>query len=176
MGFFLIGQTIQRVSARTVENHNQEETILQSDPIKPLSEIEANEINAPPLRASLRISIPYGFDSPRPVINSGREVAASGHGGCTAGEQVTVAVTLTQTISGAEATGETMQVCTGEEQNWSAIATVHTISSLTAGMAEACGLATTRDNGSVTDTFDWCVDVDLVEADVSTYLPIIMKP
>lgn len=68
-----------------------------------------------------------------------------------------------------------MQDCTGVEQNWSALTTANTTDSFAEGTAEACGLATTQDNGSVTDTFDWCVDVDLVEADMPTYLPIIMK-
>lgn len=171
-GIFLIGQTMQQASAQMSHNHKQ--TIAHSDQPNVVLETDPDEMNAPSLRPSRLISIPYGFDTPLPVINSGGEVVASGHGGCTDGQQVTIAVTVTQ--SSAVATGEKVQDCTGEEQNWSTIATVDTVDSLAAGTAEACGLATTRDNGSVTDTFDWCVDVDLVEADISTYLPIIMKP
>lgn len=165
---------MQQASAQM--SNNDKQTIAHSDQLNVVLETDPDEMNAPSLRPSLRISIPYGFDTPLPVINGGGEVVASGHGGCTDGQQVTIAVTVTQTTSGAVATGEKVQDCTGEEQNWSAIATVDTVDLLAAGTAEACGLATTRDNGSVTDTFDWCVDVDLVEADISTYLPIIMKP
>lgn len=101
---------------------------------------------------------------------------ASGHGGCTAGEQFTVAVTITQYTSGAMATGETQGTCTGILQNWSSLATTVSTTSLAAGPAEACGFATTRENGYITDTYEWCLDMSLVSLDQQLYLPTVLKP
>ena len=59
--------------------------------------------------------------NPLPIQAAGRLVVASRHGGCTADEQVTVAITITQSTSGAIATGETGQTCTGKLQNWTSV-------------------------------------------------------
>lgn len=130
----------------------------------------------PVIRATRRISIPFGFDTPLPVLAGGRDVIASGHGGCTADQQVTVAVTLTQSTSGAVATGEWMNSCSGELQTWSLRVTAHTTSSFATAAAEACGLATAREGAYVTDTFDWCKDVDLIRLDQRAYVPLILVP
>ncbi len=128
----------------------------------------------PVLHASKLISIPYGFNTPLPILSSGQEAIASGHGGCTADEQVTIEITLTQSITQTVvATGEWVNTCTGELQPWSQ--TVSTSDSLMNGPAEACGLTTTRDNGEVTDTFEWCKDVDLTTPEPSIYLPIAIR-
>ncbi|MGD2048721.1 MAG: hypothetical protein PVH03_04465 [Chloroflexota bacterium] len=150
-------------------------------PVEPLeSEADSDPVSvvdrSPSIQATYRISIPYGFDTPLPVLADGREVVASGHGACTAGEQVTVAITVTQTTSGAVATGENQHTCTGQLQNWSSVVTVDTTSSLTAGPAEACGFATARDGMDITDTFEWCKDVDLIELNQRVHLPAIIKP
>jgi hypothetical protein len=131
---------------------------------------------APEIQATRRISIPFGFQTPLPVLADGRDVLASGHGGCTAEEQVTIAITITQSTSGAVATGEKVQTCTGELQLWDAAVSSDTTSSFTNGAAEACGLATTRNGGYVTDTFDWCRDVDLLRLEQRIFLPSILKP
>jgi hypothetical protein len=130
----------------------------------------------PEIRATLRISIPYGFDTPLPVLAEGRDVIASGHGGCTADEQVTVAVTITQSTSGAIATGQTQQTCTGELQTWSVRVTANTTATLATAPGEACGLASTREGGYVTDTYDWCKDVDLLRLDQRVFLPVNISP
>lgn len=127
------------------------------------------------MRSSLRISIPYGFDTPLPILNGGSEVIASGHGGCTDGQQVTVAITITQAASSAVATGEKVQNCNGMLQTWSAVTTATTSDLFVNGAAEACGFATTRDGTYITDTFNWCKDVNLVELNEQTYLPIAIK-
>jgi len=123
-----------------------------------------------------RISVPFGFDTPLPVIGAGRKVVVSGHGGCTAGEEVTVAITVTQTSSGAVATGQEQQLCSGELQTWSSVATAVSATVFANGPAESCGLATTRANGYVTDTFEWCKDVDLVALTQEAYLPAVFYP
>ncbi|MGD8791063.1 MAG: hypothetical protein PVF47_00815 [Anaerolineae bacterium] len=131
--------------------------------------------DAPAINATRRISIPYGFESLLPVLEDGRAVLAGGHGGCTEDQQVTIAITITQSISTAVATGTTEQTCTGELQIWRMRAMADTTSSFADGPAEACGLATTRDAGYVTDTYDWCVDVDLIRLDHQIYLPLTAK-
>lgn len=151
------------------------------DPSQPLeSDTESDPVSlvdrTPSIQATFRISIPYGFDTPLPVLADGREVVASGHGACTDGQQVTVAITVTQTTSGAEATGENQHTCTGQLQDWSSVVTVDTTNSLTAGPAEACGFATARDGMVITDTFEWCKDVDLIELNQNVHLPSIIKP
>lgn len=147
-------------------------------PVEPGAQpVAINTLNsAPPIRVTSLISIPYGFDTPLPIMEAGREVVASGHGGCTAGEQVTVAITITQSTSGAMATGETDDTCNGELQFWNALASTVTTSDFTADAAEACGLATTSDDGYVTDTYAWCRDVDLIAVDPWIFLPIVTKP
>jgi hypothetical protein len=140
-------------------------------------------LDAPPrldsaqeIRATNLISIPYGFDSPLPLLMGGREVVASGHGGCTADEQFTVAITITQSTSGAVATGQMEDTCTGKLQDWSGLTTAESTSSLTADAAEACGRATTRADGYVTDTYEWCLGVDLNLLDHQLYFPTILNP
>ncbi|MCA9876041.1 MAG: hypothetical protein KC441_20350 [Anaerolineales bacterium] len=137
-----------------------------------------NEAALSGIKSTYRISVPFGFNTPLPILNGGNEVLASGHGGCTAGEEVTVGITVTQpiSVSGAVATGEKVWTCNGETQMWQMTATaVTTTTVLVDGPAEACGLATTRADGSVTDTFDWCRDVDLVTVNPQNYLPIVLN-
>ncbi|HEX6386900.1 MAG TPA: hypothetical protein VF177_19740 [Anaerolineae bacterium] len=160
------------------ESHNRSERRI-SHPLPPpyLSSQQANAIATNEdvagqvgIQATERISIPYGIAPILPLYDGGEKVIVSGHGGCTAGETVTVAVTLTQT-TGASAEGQTEQICTGMLQHWSLTATA-TATNLEATEAEACGVAVTRSDGVVTDTFDWCRDVTLTS--LHTYLPIIL--
>jgi hypothetical protein len=139
-------------------------------------EVGDGTVSSVGIQATRRITIPYGFETPLPVLDDGRDVVASGHGGCTVDEQVTVAITITQSTSGAMATGQKVQTCTGELQTWSFAVTADTTPYFADGPAEACGLATTRDAGYVTDTYDWCKDVDLINLNHYLYLPAALKP
>lgn len=125
------------------------------------------------IRSTRLISIPYGFDTPLPLDVTRQQVRAAGEGACTAGETVTVAVTISQTSTGANAVGEQVLTCTGQVQRWWAITTVPSGPALELGTAEACGVATTRQNGAVTDTFDWCREVVL---NTEVYLPLVVGP
>ncbi len=150
---------------------NQAQVQLSQAPAAPLNQAPTAE-----LYSTRRISVPFGFDTPLPVIDAGRNVVVSGHGGCTDGEQVTVAITVTQTSSSAVATGQHEQQCNGGLQTWSSVVTAVSTSSFGDGPAETCGLATTRDNGAVTDTFEWCKDVDLVTLTPAAFLPMVFQP
>jgi hypothetical protein len=127
------------------------------------------------IHATLRISIPFGFDQPLPVFAGGREVLARGGGGCTADQLVTVVITVTQSASGAIATGESVHTCTGQLQPWSSVVTAGTVNSFVAGEAEACGNATTHEAGYVTDAFEWCANVGLSVVDQPLYLPLVVS-
>jgi hypothetical protein len=135
-----------------------------------------NENTAEPdIQATYRISIPYGIASPLPLSSDGQNVVVTGHGSCTAGEQVTVVVTVTQSTTGASGTGQVQQTCAGESQlqYWTAIVTADTSASFEAGSAHAFGLATTRSDGDVTDSFEW--DRDLTLTDWFINLPLVTK-
>lgn len=117
-----------------------------------------------------RISIPFGIAPILPLYGSGQNVLVSGHGGCTPGQTVSIVISVTHT-TGASAVGQTDEACSGDLQQWSLVAGVATGAALQAGQAEACGVAVTRSDGAVTDTFDWCRDVVL---SWPTYLPLIL--
>lgn len=124
------------------------------------------------IRSTRRISIPYGFDAMLPILPGGAELLASGHGACTADQQVTLAITVTQPSSSAQATAETQQLCSGQLQNWRVTVAPVGPYLFSEGAAEACGFATTRDAGNITDTYEWCRDVALVVVTPRVYVPM----
>jgi hypothetical protein len=113
----------------------------------------------PQIRATDRISIPFGIEPTLPLGNAGHIVQVRGHGGCTANELVTVQITLTHSTDYTVATGQKAELCSGDLQHWNLIAS--TATPLRSGAAEACGLATTRAGNNVTDTYEWCREVEL---------------
>lgn len=129
------------------------------------------------IRAPRRISIPFGIAPVLPLVNEGRDVVVSGHGGCSAGEMVTIAISITQHGTGAVATGEIVEPCTGVEQQWQLTAAAIISPSFVAGPADACGTATTRLDDEVTDAESWCraEPALLVELNHHLYLPLIAR-
>jgi hypothetical protein len=113
----------------------------------------------PQIRATDRISIPFGIEPTLPLGNAGYIVQVRGHGGCTTNEMVTVQITLTHSTDYIIATGQKAELCSGDLQHWNLIAS--TATALRSGAAEACGLATTRAGNNVTDTYEWCREVEL---------------
>ena len=159
------------------ESHNHPERSI-SHPLPPphlsSQQVTGNAANDADgrigIQATGRISIPFGIAPTLPLFDDGEKVLVSGHGGCTAGETVSVVISVTQT-TGASAVGQTDEICTGVLQQWNLMATATAATNLEATEAEACGVAVTRSDGSVTDSFDWCRDVAL--ASLHYYLPII---
>ncbi len=115
----------------------------------------------PQILATNRISIPFGIEPTLPLDIDGQTVLVRGHGGCTEDELVTVAITLTHSTSYNQARGEQVEICTGDLQHWHLDVSTDSSMPLTAGSAEACGLATTRADGEVTDSYAWCREVNL---------------
>lgn len=129
------------------------------------------------IRAPQRISIPYGIAPILPLLGEGRDVVVYGHGGCTAEETVTIAISITQPVYGAVALGEIVEECTGALDHWQLTATAVTTASLTPGPAEACGTATTRLDDEVTDVMSWCraEPAQLVEFTHHLHLPLLAR-
>jgi hypothetical protein len=127
------------------------------------------------VRATERISIPYGFDSTLALSDTGDVVVASGVGACDAGQEITIAFTVTQSATGAMATGVWNGNCTGELQSWTKEGTLATPSpNFSGGEAEACAFAETFAGTTVTDDQDWCDDVFLASENV--FLPNVLNP
>lgn len=127
------------------------------------------------IRATERISIPYGFDVALTPTNDGNSITASGKGACTAGDDITIAFTVTQSSSEASAAGLWNGTCTGELQTWTKAVTTATPSpNFILGEGEACAFAETRDGDGVTATQEWC-DRILVATDIA-FLPNIHRP
>ncbi len=120
-----------------------------------------------------RISIPFGITHTLPLRDGGQAVVVIGHGSCTAGETVTLFVTVTHGATGATAMGQTTESCSGEEtlQVWSLTAAASG-PALEAGQAEVCGLAMSYAGDVQTDSYAWCrPDVTLAWLH---YLPLIV--
>lgn len=155
------------------ESHNQPHPLLLAHLSSPQTTGIAADDNADgqvEILVTARISIPFGIAPTLPLFDSGGKVLVSGHGGCTADETVSVVITVTQ-MTGATAVGQKDEICTGDLQLWSLPATITAGPNLEAAEAEACGVAVTRSNGDVTDTFEWCRDVALAWPH---YLPVIL--
>jgi hypothetical protein len=91
----------------------------------------------------LRISIPFGFQTPLMLRDVGQRVRVAGHGACTAGEPATIQVTVTQTSTAAVATGQTQEECTGDRQTWGVDASIAAGATFVADPAQACGAVVT---------------------------------
>lgn len=129
----------------------------------------------PIIQSTDRISIPYGFHAVLPLLNDGASVKVSGEGSCTpAGEPITIAVTLTQSLSGASATGTWNGTCTGERQVWTQVVTVTSGPNFSGGPAHGHAFATAPDIDGEPATQDWESDVFLASSNV--FLPIVQRP
>jgi hypothetical protein len=80
---------------------------------------------------------------------------------CTAGERLSVRVTVTQEDANSVAEGRTYATCTEGEQRLKVRVWAQTMTRLGKGPADACALAMTQRNGRVIDTRQWCKAVAL---------------
>lgn len=130
--------------------------------------------DGPIVQATERISIPFGFDAALPLADDGSLLVVSGQGACTAEEDATIVFTVTQSSSGAIATGVWNGTCTGQLQTWTQAPTATPSPNFEAGEAEACADIVTRDSDEVTDIDKWCNSVFLASDHV--YLPFVARP
>lgn len=130
------------------------------------------EGDGPIVQVTERISIPFGFDAALQLAGDGSIAAVSGQGACTAGDSITITFVVTQTSSGATATGVWNGTCTGQLQTWTQAPTATPSPNFDAGEAVACATAETL--GDEPDTQEWCDPVFV--APHTVYLPNIQKP
>lgn len=130
------------------------------------------EGGGPVVQVTERISIPYGFDAALPLAGDGSIAAVSGQGACTAGDSIAITFVVTQTTSGASASGVWNGTCTGQLQRWTQAPTATPSPNFDAGEAVACATAQTL--GDEPDTQNWCDPVFL--ASYLNFLPHIQKP
>jgi hypothetical protein len=122
------------------------------------------------IRAVRAISIPFGLESTPHLGTDSKLIFVEGHGGCAAGQIVAVQITITQSTTGALAAGETQEICSGDLQQWVVMAAAPDPARFAAGPALGCGVARTRFQGKVTDTFEWCRDLTLMYA---IFMPLV---
>lgn len=155
-------------------NRRSAKAQTQTRPTKRASQTNHPQANGfePRILATNRISIPFGIEPTLPLDITGQTVQVRGHGGCTEDELVTVAITVTHSTSYNQARGQQVETCTGDLQHWHLDVSTDSSMPLTAGSAEACGLATTRADGEVTDSYAWCRKVNLSWQNL---LPVVIQ-
>jgi hypothetical protein len=109
-----------------------------------------------------RFTFPAFTASPELDVK-GREIVVQGHITCDPGDKFRITVTVSQLATdesdGALAKGHTRGVCTGEiEQAWVVTAKRQAATVFEAGDARVCAVATTKNDGSTDDAFQWCKD------------------
>jgi len=97
------------------------------------------------------------------VTDNGRHIIATGPIECTAGERLSLRVTVTQRSTGAEAEGRTLITCTGiHTQQWEVHASTQGKETFEEGPATAVAIGLTTLRGETTDAHQWLVNITLV--------------
>ena len=94
---------------------------------------------------------------------AGAQLRVTGPIGCTPGERIAIAVTVTQPATGAQARKRWKGRCTGELQHWQVRARTRNAERFATGHGKVCAVATTRAAATVTDTRRWCEPVQVSE-------------
>src|SRR5581483_881887 len=102
------------------------------------------------------------FETNLVLSKNERHVFAMGHVGCTEGEIYRIEATLTQSLTGAMARGNTHGLCTGDLQQWQAETTARGPNRFQQGEALICGVILTLEDNVITDAWQWCKNVTLV--------------
>ena len=113
---------------------------------------------APPAFAGVSLNT---IDPVSHTNESGAQLIVTGPIACTAGERVTLRVTVTQRSTGAVAEGRTRFTCTGALQQWEVWVVTHSKVTFAVGAATAVALARTTAQGTATDAHQWLVDVQV---------------
>lgn len=120
-----------------------------------------------------QLSTSVGVISTRPAFTGspeldvqGRQIVVQGHITCDPGDKFRIDVTVSQLatdeLDGAIAKGHTRGVCTGATlQAWVVTAKRQAGTVFAAREAQVCAVATTKNDGSTDDAFQWCKDVTL---------------
>ena len=107
-----------------------------------------------------------GTNTIDPIVtlsSNGRQALVTGPISCTQGEKLSLEVMVTQETTGAITEGRLIMSCTGTNQTWAINTKTQGAATLVEGPAVAWALATTRDNGVITDSTQWKRDVTVVK-------------
>jgi len=115
---------------------------------------------APPTFAGIALNT---IDPVAYRTESGRWVVVTGPIVCTAGEGVTLRVTVTQRGSGAVGQGHTRFPCTGALQQWEVRVARDKKAAFADGVAMAVAFARTTAQGTPTDAHQWRVEVTVTD-------------
>lgn len=97
------------------------------------------------------------------LSSNNRQVLVTGPIACTQGEKLSLDVMLTQRTTGAISAGNLQMSCTGTNQTWAINTNTRGAATFEVGSAVAWALATTRDNGIITDANQWSRNVTVVK-------------
>lgn len=103
------------------------------------------------------------IDSTGVVADNGRRLIVTGPIEVTAGESITLSVTVTQRSTGAVAEGQVVFDGTGSTQQWQVDAIAHGRETFEAGAATVVAMAQTTSRGKATDAHQWLVNITLVD-------------
>jgi hypothetical protein len=97
------------------------------------------------------------------MSSNNRQVLVTGPIACTQGEKLSLDVMVTQRTTGAITKGVFQTICTGEIQRWEINTKTQGVVTLEEGTAVAWALATTRNDGVITDATQWSREVTVVK-------------
>ena len=117
-------------------------------------------ITAPPTFAGIALNT---IDAVAHQTEDGRQIVVTGPIVCTAGERVTLRVTVTQRSTGAVGQGHTRFTCTGALQQWEVWITHGKKAAFAYGVATAVAFARTTAQGTPTDAHQWLVEVTVTD-------------
>jgi hypothetical protein len=98
------------------------------------------------------------IDHTASLTGHGRYALVTGPIACTAGDTLSIRVTLTQTTTGAQGQGRARLTCTGNLQTWAVKVSAFGVSAFKPGPAAACARASTSVQDRLTDERRWCAE------------------
>jgi hypothetical protein len=117
-------------------------------------------VTAPPTLGGVSLNT---IDPVAYQTEGGRRIVVTGPIACTAGEGVTLYVTVTQRSTGAVGRGRTRFMCAGALQQWEVRVAHGKKAAFADGAATATALARTTAQGAPTDAHQWLVELTVAE-------------
>ncbi|HBY94061.1 MAG TPA: hypothetical protein DEP84_08880 [Chloroflexi bacterium] len=141
-------------------------TLATPAPVQAATEvIPVRDRADPAMRIVTRIISPQ-IQSTLDLTANLRHIEVKGHIVCDRGEMVRIRVVVTQDSTRAVAQGHTQDFCIAEDaddvQFWTVNAVARGPAGFEPGRAEVCAWANTRFRSEITDRFQWCKEVTLV--------------
>ncbi|HET7037735.1 MAG TPA: hypothetical protein VFI42_18800 [Thermomicrobiaceae bacterium] len=90
------------------------------------------------------------------MSRGGHRLTVTGPIACTAGEILTIRITVTQNSPNAWGEGRTRLRCSGSLQQWTVQVSARGFTTFGEGVGQACAFGMTRDRAKVTETRQWC--------------------